>query len=100
MILTLSSLFFNNNWLSVYKVYSDGRKRSFGLIKKPHNSLNKLPDAEFDGFEGGLTTKKYTSMAKAVYATGTHYLLDLLEKKMLVKTAGDRSSKYAIKWDD
>lgn len=67
---------------------------------KPHNSLNKLLDAEFNGFKGGLTIKKYTSMAKTVYATVTRYLLDLLEKKMLVKTAGGRSTKYAIEWDD
>ncbi|MCT4536025.1 hypothetical protein [Halodesulfovibrio sp.] len=44
--------------------------------------------------------KKYTNMTKAAYATATRDLADLVEKRMLVKTAGGRSTKYAIKWDD
>lgn len=62
--------------------------------------LNKLLDAGLNGFEGGLTNKKYTSMTKAAYATATRDLADLVEKKMLIKTAGGRSTKYAIKWDN
>lgn len=62
--------------------------------------LNKLLDAGFDGFEGGLTNKKYTSITKAAYATATRDLADLVEKGMLAKTASGRSTKYAIKWDD
>lgn len=46
----------------------------------------------------GLTNKKYTSMTKAADATATRDLADLVEKEMLVKTAGDVSTKYAIKW--
>ena len=70
------------------------------INERQRKVLNKLLDAGFDGFEGGLTNKKYTSMTKAAYATATRDLADLVEKEMLAKTAGGRSTKYAIKWAD
>ncbi|SIN96679.1 Fic family protein [Halodesulfovibrio marinisediminis] len=68
------------------------------INERQRKVLNRLLDAGFDGFEGGLTNKKYTSITKAAYATATRDLADLVEKKMLVKTAAGRSTKYAIKW--
>ena len=70
------------------------------MILKPRNALNKLLDADFEEFEDGLTSKKYTSMTKATYATATRDLADLVKKEMLVKTVGGRSTRYAIKWED
>ncbi|WP_430735342.1 Fic family protein [Halodesulfovibrio aestuarii] len=58
--------------------------------------LNKLLDAGLDGFEGGLTNKKYIAMTKASSATATRDLVDLVEKGMLEKSAGGRSTTYYI----
>lgn len=58
--------------------------------------LNKLLDAGVDGFEGGLTNKKYIAMTKTSSATATRNLADLVEKGMLDKSAGGRSTRYLI----
>lgn len=47
--------------------------------------LNKLLDAEPRGFEGGLTTRKYVSIAKVSRATAYRDIDDLVKKKALKK---------------
>jgi len=62
--------------------------------------LNRLLDAGKDGFEGGLSTRKYMGMTKISRATAWREIEDLLQKKMLRPLPGrGRSVAYEIAWD-
>jgi len=61
--------------------------------------VNRLLDAGKDGFEGGLTTRKYVSMAKVSRATAFREISELLEKDILrQKPAKGRSVSYDLNW--
>ena len=61
--------------------------------------INRLLDAGQGGFEGGLTTRKYVSLAKVSRATAFREITDLLENKILRQTsAKGRSVSYEINW--
>ena len=61
--------------------------------------VNRLLDAGRGEFEGGLTTRKYVSIAKVSRATAFREISDLLEKGFLNQnTAGGRSSNYDLRW--
>ncbi len=56
--------------------------------------INKL----FEGFEGKLTTSKWAKITKCSQDTAHRDILDLIEKKVLVKEpAGGRSTSYKLK---
>ena len=62
--------------------------------------VNRLLDAGKGGFEGGLTTRKYVSMAKVSRATAFREILGLLEKGFLRRNpAKGRSVSYDLNWD-
>jgi len=51
-----------------------------------------------DGFEGKLTSSKWSKIAKCSRDTAIRDINDLIEKNMLQKaTAGDRSTSYELK---
>jgi Fic family protein len=59
--------------------------------------VNRLLDAEPGGFEGGLTTRKYVSMAKVSRATAYREISDLVNKGVLVANPGKgRSVSYRL----
>jgi Fic family protein len=61
--------------------------------------LNRLLDAGKDGFEGGLSTRKYMGMVKVSRATAWREIEDLLQKQMLRPLPGKgRSTAYEINW--
>jgi len=61
--------------------------------------LSRLLDAGPVGFEGGLTTRKYVSIAKVSRATAFREISDLLEKKILRQLSGKgRSVHYDLIW--
>ena len=61
--------------------------------------LNRLLDAGRDGFEGGLSTRKYMGIAKTSRATAWRELDDLLQKGMLRPLEkGGRSTAYEMNW--
>ncbi|SOB59991.1 Fic family protein (fragment) [Pseudodesulfovibrio profundus] len=60
--------------------------------------LNKLLDAGPDGFEGGLSNKKYISMTKTSSATATRHLKALVDAGLLIQSGGGRSVRYEIDW--
>ncbi len=63
--------------------------------------LNKLLDAGPDGFEGGMTTRKYVSLNGTSKATATRELADLVSKGCLKKMpGGGRSTSYGISRGD
>jgi Fic family protein len=69
-----------------------------GLNERQRKVLNRLLDAGRDGFEGGINTRKYTSLTRTSRATAYRELADLVAKGCLVPTeARGRSSGYALK---
>jgi len=61
--------------------------------------VNRILSAGKGGFEEGLTTKKYVSMAKTSRATAFREIADLVMKKMLVQNPSKgRNTSYDINW--
>ncbi len=61
--------------------------------------VNLLLDAGQVGFEGGLTTRKYVSIAKVSRATAYREITDLTEKKVLRQNQGKgRNISYDLVW--
>ena len=59
--------------------------------------IQKILDAGPDGFEGGLTTRKYVGMTKTSRVTAYREITDLLEKGVLRHIAGKgRSVRYEL----
>ena len=59
--------------------------------------VNRLLDAGEGGFKGGLTTRKYVSIAKVSRATAYREIEDLVTKKVLLPNeAGGRSTSYIL----
>ena len=56
--------------------------------------INKMLDAGKDGFEGGMTAKKYISIAKTTKATATRDLTELVESGILTQNLAGRSTNY------
>jgi len=69
------------------------------LNDRQRKVINRLLDAGRDGFEGGLTTRKYVSMAGVSRATAFREISDLLKKRILLQNEGrGRSVSYGIRW--
>ncbi len=63
--------------------------------------INRLLDSGKGGFEGGLTTRKYVSMAKVSRSTAQREIRDLLEKGVLAENPGaGRSTSYDLIWPE
>lgn len=61
--------------------------------------INRLLDAGPDGFEGGLTNRKYRGMTKTTRETAKRDLADMLMKSILVRNPGrGRSVSYRLAW--
>lgn len=58
--------------------------------------LRRMLEEGPSGFEGGMSAKKYMSMADTSKATATRDLQDLAEKGIFVPTGGGRSTHYRI----
>ena len=61
--------------------------------------INRLLDTGSGGFEGGLATRKYVSMAKVSRATAFREISDMVEKQVLKQNpGGGRSVSYDLIW--
>jgi DNA-binding transcriptional ArsR family regulator len=58
--------------------------------------LGKMFDAGPEGFQGGLSAKKYMSITQVSKATATRDLQYLYEQGMLTKSGAGRSVRYAL----
>jgi len=64
------------------------------INERQRTMINKL----FEGFEGKLTSSKWSQIAKCSQDTAHRDILDLVEKGILVKdSAGGRSTSYSLK---
>jgi len=66
------------------------------LNERQKKALNVLLDAGPQGFVGGMTNKKYASLAKTSAPTAQRDLADLVEKGCLVLTGAGRSVRYEL----
>ena len=70
------------------------------LSDRQRKVVNVLLDVGKGNFQGGLTTRKYSSIAKISRATAFREITDLLEKKVIVQNTGKgRSVSYDLNWD-
>ncbi len=58
--------------------------------------INKMLDMGKDGFEGGMTAKKYISISKTTKATATRDLQELVELGVLLQNLAGRSTNYVL----
>ena len=58
--------------------------------------LRRMFEEGIRGFEGGMSAKKYISIAKTSKATATRDLQDLVEKGAFIPCGGGRSTRYEI----
>lgn len=66
------------------------------LNERQLKAINKMLDALPEGFEGGMTAKKYMSITRASKATATRDLQELTELGAIVSEGGGRSVHYNL----
>lgn len=70
------------------------------LSDRQRKVVNVLLNAGKDEFEGGLTTRKYSSIAKVSRATAFREITNLIEKKVILQNPSKgRSTSYDLNWD-
>jgi Fic family protein len=69
------------------------------LNERQRKVINRLLDVGIGGFQGGLTTRKYASLAKTSRATAYREITDLLQKGLLRQNPPrGRSTSYDLKY--
>ncbi|MCL1850905.1 MAG: DUF4172 domain-containing protein [Bacteroidetes bacterium] len=66
------------------------------MNKRQTKAINKMLDAGKDGFEGGMTAKKYISITKTTKTTATRDLTELVELGILTQNLAGRSTNYTL----
>ena len=88
--------------IAIQKANFWDRAREYALNMRQIKVLNRLLDAGIDGFEGGLNTKKYISIAKTSPATAKRDIADLVSKNLISQVEGTagRSVRYVVELMD
>jgi hypothetical protein len=70
------------------------------LSERQRKVINRLLDAGKDGFEGGLTTRKFVSLAGVSRATAFREMDQLVKSGILKQNPGrGRNASYDLNWD-
>ncbi|MFH1452704.1 MAG: Fic family protein [Armatimonadota bacterium] len=70
-----------------------------GINERQKKVLNPMLEAGPGGFEGGLTTRKYASIAKVSRATAFREISEMIKKKILYQLPGKgRNIRYDLIW--
>lgn len=64
------------------------------LNERQSKVVLRMLDEGIDGFDGGMSTKKYVTIANTSSPTATRDLADLLRKNVFSSTGGGRSTRY------
>jgi Fic family protein len=84
------------NKASFWKSHSDA-----SLTERQRKVINRLLDAGKGGFAGGLTTRKYVSLAKVSRATAFREIDHLIKLGIIRQNPGKgRSVSYELNWED
>jgi Fic family protein len=84
----------NKAWF--WKVHADN-----SLSERQRKVINRLLDAGKGGFAGGLTTRKYVSIAKVSRATAFREIDHLVKIGIIKKNPGSgRSASYDLNWEN
>jgi Fic family protein len=75
------------------------RHRDKELSPRQRKVINTLLDAGPDGFEGGMSTKKYEHLTSASRATSSRDLIELAQAGMLRQDGAGRSTRYRLNID-
>jgi Fic family protein len=67
------------------------------LNERQTKVIHKMLEAGKDGFEGGMTAKKYISIAKTTKATATRDLQELVQFGIFIQLGDGRSTHYELK---
>jgi Fic family protein len=88
--------------IAIQKANFWDRAREYALNTRQIKVPNRLLDARVDGFEGGLSTKKYVSIAKISPATAKRDIADLVSKNLISQVEGTagRSVRYVVRLMD
>jgi Fic family protein len=71
------------------------------LSERQRKVINRMLDSGRGGFEGGITTRKYVSLAKVSRATAFRELNQLLELGIIKQNPGrGRSASYDLIWSE
>ncbi|PKN35506.1 MAG: DUF4172 domain-containing protein [Deltaproteobacteria bacterium HGW-Deltaproteobacteria-19] len=71
------------------------------LTERQRKVINRMLDAGRGGFEGGLTTRKYVSLAKVSRATAFREMDQLVKLGILTVNPGKgRSASYDLRWEE
>jgi Fic family protein len=76
------------------------RHRQTPINDRQRKVLNRLLDAGPDGFQGGMTTRKYASLTHCSPITASRDLAALATVGLLRTSGAGRSTAYQIPWDD
>jgi len=69
------------------------------LNERQRKVVNRLLDAGREGFEGGMTTRKYASLTKVSRVTAYREITELLKKGIFRQNdAKGRSVSYSLRW--
>ena len=69
------------------------------LNERQKKVVNRILEAGRENFTGGLTTRKYVSIAKVSRATAFREIADMVDKKILHQLSGKgRNVKYDLVW--
>jgi Fic family protein len=79
-----------------YKAAFWSRAKDISVNDRQKKVLQKMLVAGIGGFEGGLTTRKYVSMAKVSTATAFREIDDLCTKGLLTRHGSGRSVSYSL----
>ena len=83
------------NKASFWKSHSD-----VSLTERQRKIINRLLDAGKGGFAGGLTTRKYVSLAKVSRATAFREIDHLIKLGIIKQNPGKgRSASYELNWE-
>ncbi len=82
---------------TLQKAYFWRQHGQTSLNERQRKVINRLLDAGKEGFEGGLTTRKYVSLTQVSRATAFREIDDLVTKKILIaNNSGGRSASYRL----
>jgi Fic family protein len=79
-----------------YKAAFWNRIRDIPINERQRKIIRKMLDAGTAGFEGGMTTRKYVSIAKTSKASAYRELEDMRTKNILRQLGAGRSVRYVL----